>query len=139
MERGAEKPVTAKESLNPDYGRLAGFLRGISLRFQLLTALEFLLLLPSGILVVLLSSFFVFELKSLFPYLPFIYSLASILILFCLLFMAIWRTASRPSMEGVARKMSPVVLDKGMVDKVAESKHWRNYRPGIRHCRNRFR
>ena len=80
--------MTARESLNHDYGRLAGFLRSISLRFQLLATLEFLLLLPSGCFVVLLGSFFAFELKKIFPYLPFIYSLLSFLFLFILLLLA---------------------------------------------------
>ncbi len=97
--------MTAKESLAHDYGRLAGFLRGISLRFQLLATLEFLLLLPSGFLLVLLGSFFILDLKKAFPYLPFVYALVSIVFLFFLLILAIWRIGSRPSMERVARRV----------------------------------
>ncbi len=55
--------MTAKESLNHDYGRLAGFLRGISLRFQLLATLEFLFYCPPDSFLVLLGSFFALELK----------------------------------------------------------------------------
>ena len=95
--------MTARESLKHDYGRLSGFLRGISLRFQLLATLEFLFLLPSGFFLVLLGSFFALELKRIFPYLPFIYSLVSILFLFFLLLLAIRRVASRPSIIRVAR------------------------------------
>jgi len=91
--------VTAKGSLAHDYGRLAGFLRAISLRFQLLATLEFLLLLPSGFLLVLLGSTFILDLKKALPYLPFVYALVSIIFLFFLLILAIWRIGSRPSME----------------------------------------
>ena len=77
--------MTPKESLHRDYGLLARFLRGISLRIQLRTTLEFLLLLASGIILVLLGSLFVLELRERFPYLPFIYSLAAIIFLSFLL------------------------------------------------------
>ena len=97
--------MTAKENLNHDYGRLAGFLRSVSLRFQLLATLEFLLLLFSGFLLVALGSFFPLELKKAFPYLPFFYSLVSIAFLFFLLLLTVWRIASRPSMERVARRV----------------------------------
>ena len=97
--------MTAKENLAHDYGRLAGFLRGISLRFQLLATLEFLLLLPSGFLLVLLGSTFILDLKKAFPYLPFVYAWVSIVFLFVLLVLAIWRIGSRPSMERVARRV----------------------------------
>ena len=48
--------MTAKESLNYNHGRLAGFLRSVSLRFQLLSTLEFLVLLFSGFLLIAFGS-----------------------------------------------------------------------------------
>src|SRR4030042_1081937 len=98
-----EAAVTPKENLHRDYGLLARFLRGISLRIQLRTTLEFLFLLASGFILVLLGSLFVLELRERFPYLPFIYSLASIAFLFFLLLLGLWRFFSRPSVVRVAR------------------------------------
>ena len=95
--------MTPKESLHRDYGLLARFLRGISFRIQLRTTLEFLLLLASGFILVLLGSLFVLELRERFPYLPFIYSLAAIIFLSFLLLLGLWRFFSRPSVERVAR------------------------------------
>ncbi len=106
--------MAAKESFSHDYGRLAGFLRGISHRFQLLAALEFLLLLPSGFLLVLLGSSFILDFKKMLPFLPFIYALVSIVFLFFLVLLAIWRIASRPSMGRIARaveEMFPSLRD----------------------------
>ena len=98
-----EAAVTPKESLHRDYGLLTGFLRSISLRFQLRITLEFLLLLPSGFILVLLGGLFVIELKGTFPYLPFFYSLVAIVFLSFLLLLGLWRFFSKPSMERVAR------------------------------------
>ena len=95
--------VMPKETLDRDHGHLTRFLRGISLRFQLCSALEFLLLLASGFMVVLLGSLFAQELKGLFPYLPFIYCLAAILFLSVLVLFGLWRTLSRPPLERVAK------------------------------------
>ncbi len=95
--------MTPKETLHREYGRLAGFLRSISLRLQVLATLHFLLLLCSGFILVLLGSLFAFELGKIFPYLPFFYSLGSIVSLSLLLFLGLWRAASRSSMERVAR------------------------------------
>jgi soluble cytochrome b562 len=97
--------VTPKESLHRDYGLLTGFLRSISLRFQLRVALEFLLLLTSGFILVLLGGLFVIELKEVFPYLPFFYSFGAILFLSFLLLLGLWRFFSKPSMERVARRL----------------------------------
>ena len=91
------------ESLHREYGRLAGFLRSISLRFQLLVALQFLLLLPSVILLILLGSLFILEMKGTFPYLLPVYSgmvVASLSILFLL---GVWRILSKPSVRQIAR------------------------------------
>ena len=68
-----------------EYDRLAAFLRGLSLRLQLLSALEFLLLLTSAFILVLLGSLIVLELGKIFAYLPFIYCLLAISSLFCIL------------------------------------------------------
>ncbi len=92
-----------KESLHRDYGRLAGFLRRISLRLQLLATLQLLILLPSGIILVLLGSLFVLKLRETFPYLPFFYSLVGIASLSFLFLLGVWRVASKPSMRRVAK------------------------------------
>jgi len=86
-----------------DYNRLARFLRGISLRLQLLYALEFLLLLASAFILVLLGSLFSLELQKTFPYLPFIYCLIVIIFLILVMLLGLRQVASRPSMERVAR------------------------------------
>ncbi|MEI9477614.1 MAG: hypothetical protein WCO26_13680, partial [Deltaproteobacteria bacterium] len=93
----------SKETLDRDYGRLTRFLKGLSLRFQLRSALEFLLLLASAFIVVLLGNLFAQELRGLFPYLPFIYCLGAILFLFVLVSFGLWRIFSRPPMERVAK------------------------------------
>ena len=93
----------SKENLHRDYGLLTGFLRSISLRFQLRTTLEFLFLLPSGFILVLLGGPLVIELKGTFAYLPFFYSLVAIVFLSFLLLLGVWRFFSKPSMERVAR------------------------------------
>ena len=95
--------MTPREGLHQDYGRLAQFLRGLSLRFQLLALSEFLLLLISCILLVFLSSFFVLELRSVFPRLPLIYSFAAIITLALFLFLGLRRVVSKPTLERVAR------------------------------------
>jgi len=97
--------VTPKEGLHHDYGRLAEFLRRLSFRLQLFALLEFTLLLISGLLLVLLGSFFVLELKEILPYLPFFYSLAAIVTIVLLLSLGLRRVAPRPSMERVARRL----------------------------------
>ena len=85
-----------------EYDRLAAFLRGISLRRQLLSALEFLLLLTSAFILVLLGSLFALELEKIFAYLPFIYCLVAIISLFSIMLQGLRRVASRPSLEQVA-------------------------------------
>ncbi len=95
--------MTPKESLHRDYGLLTRFLRGISFRIRICTTLEFLLLLASGLILVLLGSLFAIELREKFRYLPFIYSLAAIAFLSFLLFLGLCRFFSRPSMLRVAR------------------------------------
>ena len=93
-----------RESLHREYDRLAQFLRSISLRFQLLVVLQFLFLLPSVILLLLLGSLFVLEMKESFPYLPLLYSAVAIVSLGLLFFLGVWRILSRPSVHRVARK-----------------------------------
>ena len=89
--------------LHREYDRLAAFLRGLSLRLQLFSALEFLILLTSAFILVLLGSLIVLELERLFAYLPFIYCLAAIISLLCLLLLGFRRVAVRPSAERVAK------------------------------------
>ena len=86
-----------------EYDRLAAFLRGISLRLQLLSALEFLILLTSAFILVLLGSLIALELEKIFAYLPFIYCLLAIGALFCILLLGLRRVAVRPSAERVAK------------------------------------
>jgi len=95
--------VIPKESLDYYYGRLAGFLRGVSLRLQLLAVLESLLLLTTGFILILLGSLCALELGHKFPYLSFLYNLTAIVSLCALLLLGLWRAAARPSMERVAR------------------------------------
>jgi soluble cytochrome b562 len=97
--------VTPKESLHRDYGLLAGFLRSLAFRYQLRTILEFLILLSSGLILVLLGSLLAFKLRETFPYLPFIYSLTAIISLSFLFLIGVWRIFSRPSMKRVARRV----------------------------------
>jgi hypothetical protein len=98
-----EAGVTAKESLNRDYGLLARFLKGISLRLQLFFVLEFLLLLSSSFILILLGSLFTLKLQDRFPYLLFLYALVAILFLLSFFLLGFWRLAFRPSMERVAK------------------------------------
>lgn len=100
-----EGAVTPKEYLHHDYGLLTGFLRSISFRLRLRIALEFLLLLSSGLILVLLGTLFLPRLKEIFPYFPFIYILISLLSLLSLLFLGLWRVLSWPSMVQVARRL----------------------------------
>ena len=92
-----------KKSLHREYSRLAGFLRRISLRLQLLVALQLLFLLPSVILLILLGSLFVLEMKGIFPYLPIFYFAMTILSFGILFFLGVWRILSWPSVKRVAR------------------------------------
>ncbi len=97
--------MTEKESFHRNFGLLAGFLQSLSYRFELCTILEVLLLLSSGFILVLLGSLFALRVKELLPYLPFIYSLGSILSLSLILLLGLRRILSRPSKERVARKL----------------------------------
>ncbi|MBP1719553.1 MAG: hypothetical protein H6Q43_2991, partial [Deltaproteobacteria bacterium] len=62
-------PLSKK--MHGDYQRLAGFLRGLSLRFQLFTTLESVLQLAVVLLAVFLGSYFALELQEKVPYLAF--------------------------------------------------------------------
>ena len=103
-----EKRVTAEEKLDRDYGRLTGFLGGIARRVRFLAAFEILLLWPSGLFLVLLGSFFAFEWKKFFPYLPFLYALSALLFLGLLFFLGIGRIASKPSQNHLARRIEEI-------------------------------
>jgi len=89
--------------LHHDYDRLVGFLGDLSLRFQILAVLNFLHLLASGFILFFLGCLSVFEVGKVFPYFPFFYSLLAMASLAFLFFLGLWRIASRPSMERVAR------------------------------------
>jgi hypothetical protein len=95
--------VTAKESLNRDYGLLLSFLKSVSLRLRLSIALEILLLFSCGFILILLGALFTLKLKETFLYLPFLYGLMAIGFLCSLMLLGLWRMAFRPSMERVAR------------------------------------
>ena len=95
--------MTAKESLNRDYGLLLSFLRNVSLRLRLSIALEILLLFSCGFILILLGTLFTLKLREAFPYLPFLYGLMAIIFLCSLMLLGLWRMAFRPSMERVAR------------------------------------
>ena len=92
-----------QESLHHDYGRLIGFLKGISFRLQLVTALEFLLLLASNVILILLGSFFALYFQKTLPYFSFFYYLLSILSLLFLFMLGLRRVVFKPSMGRVAR------------------------------------
>ena len=92
-----------QKSLHHDYGRLTRFLKGISLRLQLVTALEFLLLLASNFILILLGSLFVLDFQKTLPYFPFFYYLLAIISLLFLLILGLWRVVFMPSMGRVAR------------------------------------
>jgi hypothetical protein len=98
-----EAAVTAKESLNRDYGLLLGFLKSVSLRLRFSIALEILLLFSCGFILILLGTLFTLKLRGTFPYLPFLYALMAIVFLCALIFLGLWRMAFRPSLERVAR------------------------------------
>jgi hypothetical protein len=98
-----EAAVTAKESLNRDYGLLVRFLKSISVRLQLFFVLEFLLLLSSNFILILLGSLFTLKLQETFSYLPFLYALAAIFFLLSFFLLGFRRLAFRPSMERVAK------------------------------------
>ena len=59
------------KEIHGDYERLAGFLRALSLRVRLLSALEFFLQLTAGLILVILGSYFALELQGRYPTLPF--------------------------------------------------------------------
>ena len=79
------------------------FSRAYLLRHQLLTLIEFLILLGSEAVLILLGSLFVLRFKDGFPYLPLIYSLGSIFFLVSLIWIGIRRIFPKPSIERVAR------------------------------------
>ena len=88
-----------------DYSRLYQFLKDLSLRHQLYSVIEFVILLASGALVILLGSLFVLRFKDSFPYLPLAYSLASIVFLASVIWLGTRRIFRKPSIEGVARSL----------------------------------
>lgn len=95
--------MTAKESLNRDYGLLLSFLKSVSLRLRFSIALEILLLLSCGFILILLGTLFTLKLRETFPYLPFLYGLIALVFLCSLILLGLWRIAFRRSLERVAR------------------------------------
>jgi hypothetical protein len=57
------------------------------------------------LILILLGTLFIFRLKEVFPYLPFIYFLVTILSLSFLFLLGLWRIFSRPSMVQIARRV----------------------------------
>ena len=99
------RTVSPREGLYSHHGRLIRFLKGIALRFQLLTALEFLLLLASYVFLMLIGSLFVQELREVVPYLPFVFTITSLSLFFLLMLLGFYRIFSRPSMGQLAREV----------------------------------
>jgi len=95
--------AVATVNVDRDYSRLSQFLKSLALRHQFLGLIEFLILLTSGIVLILLGSLFVFRLKDVFPYLPFIYSLGSTLFLVCLIWLGARHVFPKPSIVRIAR------------------------------------
>ena len=91
------------ESLDRDYGRLSQRLSGLSFRHQCLALIEFLILLVSAVVLILLGSLFVLRLKQMLPYLPLGYSLISVLFFVAVFWLGTRRIFPRPSIEQVAR------------------------------------
>ena len=91
------------QKMSGDYERLAGFLRGLSLRFQFLATLESALHLVSGIILVVLGSYFALELQERVPYLAFVYTLAALVFVGYLVCGGLRRVFSRPGLRKIAR------------------------------------
>jgi len=85
------------------HGRLERILKDIALRLKLILSLEFFLRLAAVFIILLLGDLFVQEVKGLFPYLPFIYSLLSLAILVWILLQGLRRAASGLTLQSVAR------------------------------------
>lgn len=86
-----------------DYERLAGFLKGLSLRFRFLTTLEAVLQLAAGIILVILGSYFALELQERVPYLAFFYALAGLVFVGYLIFCGLKRVLFHPGLKRIAR------------------------------------
>ena len=87
------------------YGRLERVLKGIALRLKLLIALEHLLRLASVFFIFILGSLFFRVAGEVFAYLPFIYYMLALSSLGMILLLAVWRMASRLSVQHVAREL----------------------------------
>jgi flagellin-specific chaperone FliS len=85
------------------YGQLERAVKAIALRVKLLSALESLLRLADLFLIVLLGGLFLPRATEVFPYLPFVYYLLTLLLLIWVFLVGVWRTASRLSAQRVAR------------------------------------
>lgn len=85
------------------FGRLERALKTIALRLRLLLTFEFILRLASVFLIILLGSLIVQGEMDLFPYLPFVYYLLALVVLFSFFSLELWRIASGVSTRCVAR------------------------------------
>ena len=85
------------------YGRLERILKDIALHLRLILSLEFFLRLAAVFIIILLGNLFIQEVRGLFPYLPFIYSLLSLTILVWMLLQGLRRAASKLTLQRVAR------------------------------------
>ncbi|MBI5966495.1 MAG: hypothetical protein HY882_01370, partial [Deltaproteobacteria bacterium] len=90
------------EGLPNDYSRLEGYLRDIAFRLQLLSFLEFSLLLSSGLGLILLGSLVALEFKETFPYLSFIYCVIAIIFLLSFGLLGLRKVVWKPSTVRVA-------------------------------------
>ncbi len=88
-----------------DYERLAGFLRGLSLRFRFLTTLESVLQLLAGIILVVLGSYFALELQEEVPYLAFFYAVGGLFFISYLVFSGLKRAFLHPGRKRIAREL----------------------------------
>ena len=88
---------------NRYYAHIENILRGIALRLKLVFAFEFLLRLALLFLVVLIGSLFVWKIEKIFPYLPFIYHLSALIVLFLVFGWGLKTILSRISMQRVTR------------------------------------
>jgi len=86
-----------------DYERLTGFLRKLSLRFRFLATIESILHLTSGVLLVVLGSYFALELQEEAPYLAFLYTFAALVFIGYLIFSGLRRIFSPPGLQKIAR------------------------------------
>ncbi len=87
------------------FDNLENVLKGIALRMKLFVAFDSLLKLCTFFIIILLGSLLVEGVKTLLPYLPFVYYLLALIFLVLVLLQGFWRVISGLSMQRVARKL----------------------------------